>query len=333
MPLAQAKHLLELRMHRQNNARGSQIVQNHVQILDLPMNRDRNVLGKSADDTTVDRHILGKRMESIQRNIIDIFEQLRRNAIAEHDDLEFALLLNIARHLDDVCLGSSHPLFQNVRTGPRLEPAIRHKYKQRLGLRSANVVRRIHLVQIDKDLVPRHLDLILVCLRLVLLQEKTSALLSHNEILILVTELREKLGQKMVAERRLQRILTVHRISNLECALEIIKRPSLVVLQEIVDSQKVERIGARLVQLIRSIVEGLAHRPRSIQLEVRQPGALENRVDLLLQKSRIGVVRALHEILERLLVLLQQVVGLPQVVVRSGIVGVVLQLLVQQRQI
>ena len=74
MPLAQAKHLLEFRMHRQNNARGSQIVQNHVQILDLPMNRDRNVLRETADDTSVDRDILGKRVETVQRNIVHIFE-------------------------------------------------------------------------------------------------------------------------------------------------------------------------------------------------------------------------------------------------------------------
>ena len=133
----------------------------------------------------------------------------------------------------------------------------------------------------------------------------------------------------MEAERRLQTILTMHWIPNLECALEIIKCLHLVVLQEIVDAQEIQRIGARFVHLVRSVVESLAQGPRLLELEVRQPRPLENRIDLLLQKSRRRMVGALHEILECLLVLLQQIVGLSQVVVRPGIVGVVLQLLVQ----
>ena len=189
MPFAQAKHLLELRMQRENDAGGRQIVQHHVQILDLSMDRDGNVLGETAHHTSVDRHILCERMEPSQRNILHILEYLGPAAVAEHDDLELPLLLNVARHLDDVCLGSAHPLLQNIGTGPRLEPAIRHKCKQRLGLDDANIVRRIHLVQIHEHVVPRQLDLILVCFRFVLLQEETSALLSQNEITLLVTQL------------------------------------------------------------------------------------------------------------------------------------------------
>ena len=99
------------------------------------------------------------------------------------------------------------------------------------------------------------------------------------------------------------------------------------------DAEEIQRVWARLVQLIRSIVERLAQGPRPLQLEIRQPGALKNRVDLLLQEPGIGVIRALHEIFERLFVVLQQVVGLSQVIVRSRVVGFVLQLLVQELQV
>ncbi len=74
MPLAQAKHLLELRMQRENDAGRRQIVQHHIQILDLSVDRDRNILGKAAHHTSVDRHILGKRVEPSQRNVFHILE-------------------------------------------------------------------------------------------------------------------------------------------------------------------------------------------------------------------------------------------------------------------
>ena len=137
----------------------------------------------------------------------------------------------------------------------------------------------------------------------------------------------------MEAQCRLQTVLTMNRITDFKGALEIIKRKAPLVLQEIVNAQEIERIGATLVHFIRLQIQLLAQIPRLVQLEIRQSGRLKHRINLLLQEPLAGVIHSLDEIIVCLLMILKQVVRLTKIIVGPRIVGVFLELFVQEFQV